>query len=109
MTRLIDADALCAQMVEDAEQMDDPFAKMFTYAAINDVKHAPTVDAIQVAFIFDKMRTINAEYVNIQRLMATEPETVEIRIGIATNLLREYNALRNLIREWEGNKNGKTD
>lgn len=68
-----------------------------------------TVEAIPVEFIFDKMSVINSEYMNIQRLIATEPETVERRIGIATNLLREYNTLRNLIREWEGNENGKTD
>ena len=41
--RLIDADALIAQMEADAEQMEEPIAKMFTYAAISDVKHAPTV------------------------------------------------------------------
>ena len=41
--RLIDADALIAQMEMDEEQMEEPIAKMFTYAAINDMKHAPTV------------------------------------------------------------------
>ena len=45
--RLIDADALIAQMKADAEQMEDPIAKMFTYAAINDVKHAPTIEPEQ--------------------------------------------------------------
>ena len=44
MSRLIDADALIAQMEADAEQMEEPIAKMFTYAAINDVKHAPTIE-----------------------------------------------------------------
>ena len=44
MSRLIDADALIAQMKADAEQMEDPIAEMFTYAAINDVKHAPTIE-----------------------------------------------------------------
>lgn len=42
--RMIDADALIAQMEADAEHMDEPIAKMFTYAAINDVKHAPTIE-----------------------------------------------------------------
>jgi rubrerythrin len=42
--RLIDADALIGQMEADAEQMEDPIAKMFTYAAISDIKHAPTVE-----------------------------------------------------------------
>ena len=42
--RLIDADALIAQMEADAEQMEDQIAIMFTYAAINDVKHAPTIE-----------------------------------------------------------------
>lgn len=42
--RLIDADALIAQMEADAEQMEEPIAAMFTYAAINDVKHAPTIE-----------------------------------------------------------------
>ena len=42
--RLIDADALIKQMEADAEHMDDPITKMFYYAAINDVKHAPTIE-----------------------------------------------------------------
>jgi len=41
--RLIDADALTAQMEADAKQIEEPIASMFAYAAINDVKHAPTV------------------------------------------------------------------
>ena len=41
--RLIDADALIARMESDAEQMEEPIAQMFTYAAINDVKHSETV------------------------------------------------------------------
>ena len=44
MSRMIDADALIAQMEADAEQMEDQIAIMFTYAAINDVKHAPTIE-----------------------------------------------------------------
>lgn len=44
MGRMIDADALIAQMESDAEQMEDQIAIMFTYAAINDVKHAPTIE-----------------------------------------------------------------
>jgi len=46
--RLIDADALIAQMEADAEQMEDPIAKMFAYSAIVDTKLAPTVDAVPV-------------------------------------------------------------
>lgn len=42
--RLIDADALTAQMEADAEHMEEPVAKMFTFAAINDIKHAPTIE-----------------------------------------------------------------
>lgn len=42
--RLIDADALIEQMEADAEQMEDPIAKMFAYAAIADTKHAPTIE-----------------------------------------------------------------
>ena len=42
--RLIDADALIAQMEMDEEQMEEPIAKMFAYAAISDVKHAPTIE-----------------------------------------------------------------
>lgn len=41
--RLIDADALIAQMEADAEHMEEPIGQMFTYAAISDIKHAPTV------------------------------------------------------------------
>ena len=43
--RLIDADALIEQMEEDMEHMEEPLAKMFTGAAISDIKHAPTVEA----------------------------------------------------------------
>ena len=46
--RLIDADELVAQMEADAEHMDGITAKMLAYAAISDVNHAPTVDALQV-------------------------------------------------------------
>lgn len=42
--RLIDADALIEQMEADAEQMDNPLAAMFAYAAASDVKHAPTIE-----------------------------------------------------------------
>lgn len=73
------------------------------------IRNSPTIGAIPVGFIFDKMSTINSEYINIQRFIATEPESVERRIGIETNLLREYNALRNLIREWEGNESNETE
>ena len=41
--RLIDADALIERMESDEEQMEEPLAKMFTYAAINDVKRSETV------------------------------------------------------------------
>lgn len=40
--RLIDADALIERLEADAEHMDEPVGKMFTYAAISDVKHFPT-------------------------------------------------------------------
>ena len=46
--RLIDAGALIAQMEADAEHMEDALAVMMTYAAINDVKCFPTVDAVPV-------------------------------------------------------------
>ena len=42
--RLIDADALIEQMEEDMEHMEEPLAKMFTGAAISDIKHAPTIE-----------------------------------------------------------------
>lgn len=48
MGRLIDADELVAKLEADAEEMEEPIAKMFTYAAVNDVKNAPTVDAVPV-------------------------------------------------------------
>lgn len=58
--RLINADALVEQMEADAEYMEDPIAKMFTYAAISDVKHAPTVeDAVSRE---DVMRALKEEY-----------------------------------------------
>lgn len=40
---LIDRDAMIAQMESDAEQMEEPIAKMFAYAAINDLKHAQII------------------------------------------------------------------
>ncbi len=42
--RLIDADALIEKMEADTEYIDEPIGKMFAYAAINDVKHAPTIE-----------------------------------------------------------------
>ena len=45
--RLIDADALIAKLEDDVEHMEEPIAKMFTYAAISDVKHAPTIEPEQ--------------------------------------------------------------
>lgn len=58
--RLIDADALVAQMEADAEQMDDPIAAMFTYAAISDIKHAPTVE--DTVSREEVMRALKEEY-----------------------------------------------
>lgn len=40
---LIDRDALISQMESDTEQMEEPIAKMFAYAAISDVKHAQII------------------------------------------------------------------
>lgn len=51
--RLIDADALTAQMEADAEHMEEPVAKMFTFAAINDIKHAPTIEPKKGKWIND--------------------------------------------------------
>lgn len=42
--RTIDANALIEQMEADAEHIDDPICKMFAYAAVSDVKHAPTIE-----------------------------------------------------------------
>lgn len=70
------------------------------------IDEMPTVDAIPVSFIFNRMGTINSEYINIQRLIDTEPETAARRIVIATDLLREYNALRGLMRAWKEKKEG---
>ena len=41
--RPIDADALIDQMESDAESMEMLSFKFATYAAINDIKHAPTI------------------------------------------------------------------
>lgn len=46
--KLIDADTLIAKLEDDAKHMEDNIAIMFTYAAINDIKHEPTVDAVEV-------------------------------------------------------------
>lgn len=42
--RLIDADALIAQMEAETEYIKEPIMAMFVYAAISDVKHAPTIE-----------------------------------------------------------------
>lgn len=42
--RLIDADTLIEQMEADAEHLDNAISKMMYYAAISDVKHAPTIE-----------------------------------------------------------------
>ena len=103
MTRLINADAIEYHMMAKEDWLGNTVedSKMVWKA---DIDSMPTVDAVPVSFIFDKMRTINSEYINIQRLIDTEPETAVKRIGIATNLLCEYNAFQNLIREWAERK-----
>lgn len=45
--RLIDADALIKQMEADATQIEDPIARMYVNAAINDIKRAPTVNPMK--------------------------------------------------------------
>lgn len=42
--RTIDADALIEKLRDDAEHMEVVILKLATYAAINDIKHAPTVE-----------------------------------------------------------------
>lgn len=42
--RLIDADALVQMLENDAKHMEDITGRMWTYAAINDIKNAPTAD-----------------------------------------------------------------
>ena len=42
--RPIDADALIENWQADAEHMETEIFKLATYAAINDVKHAPTIE-----------------------------------------------------------------
>lgn len=43
--RTIDADALIEKLRDDAEHMEVEILKLATYAAINDIKHAPTVES----------------------------------------------------------------
>ena len=104
--RPIDADVLLEEL-KLSSNMHAENSREFSllHKDIVIVNEQPTVEAVPVSFIFDKMSAINAEYVNILRLIGTEPETVDRRIGIAMNLLREYNTLRNLIQEWKGNEN----
>ncbi len=71
--------------------------------------NAPTVDAIPVSFIFKRMGTINSEYINIQCLIDAEPETALRRIGIAADLLSEYDALRCLMRAWKEEKDDSNE
>lgn len=46
--RLIDADALVQMLENDAKHMEDPVGRAWTYAAINDIKNAPTADVVEV-------------------------------------------------------------
>lgn len=43
--RTIDADALIEKLQDDAEHMEVEILKLATYAAINDIKHAHTVES----------------------------------------------------------------
>jgi len=45
--RTIDADALIEKLRDDAEHMEVEILKLATYAAINDIKHAQTVEPEQ--------------------------------------------------------------
>lgn len=45
--RLIDADALIKQMETDVAQIEEPIARMYVYAAISDIKRAPTIDPMK--------------------------------------------------------------
>lgn len=47
--RLIDADALVQMLENDAKHMEDPVGRAWTYAAINDIKNAPTADVVDKA------------------------------------------------------------
>lgn len=58
--KLIDADALIAQMEADAEHIEQPIAKMFVYAAINEVKHAPTIEERKRGDLISRQAAIDA-------------------------------------------------
>ena len=60
--RPIDADALIARLEEDAEQMENIIAKMFTYGAINDIKHEPTITVPQWISVTERLPEEDGNY-----------------------------------------------
>jgi hypothetical protein len=88
--RLIDADALIEHMEEDMEQMEEPLAKMFTGAAISDIKHAPTVEAPDINV--GNMDAISRQ----QAIDALDKRFDKIPMGQTTEILMLRKDLREL-------------
>lgn len=90
--RLIDADAFAENMDNLPEYWKDI------------VDDQPTIDAIPVSFIEEKMREIEETYLIVDGLIEAEPDPEYCRTGIYKKLLHEYNALRDLISAWKERK-----
>lgn len=72
MTRLIDADALIEKWV-NVHSKDMSFA-MAVIGAINDVKNAPTIDAVPIWFIKSEMKYSEGVYSNSMRILLDDWE-----------------------------------
>lgn len=86
--RPIDADALIRTM-----RADPLYFVVERYNIEGPIHAAPTIDAIPVSFIEEKMKDIDTVFMKL--LDCPEGRDASLK------LLREYNALRDLIRAWK--------
>ena len=89
--RLIDADALIRTVrfltLRDGEEIE------IHYVEAERIDSAPTIDAIPVSFIEEKMEDIDTVFLKLLDRLEGE--------GAYKKLLHEHNALRDLIRAWK--------
>lgn len=57
--RMIDADALIAKLKDVCQHAEEPIAQMFICAAINDIKHAPTIEPSAQSNTFNALESLD--------------------------------------------------